>query len=137
MKSHFDLTNSEFIDQFMQCKLDPDEFSHVAHLRLAWIHIHRFGVETALENIQNQLKTFVEFVGAKDKYNTTLTIAAIKTVHHFMQKSKTDTFVDFIAEFPRLKTHFKALMSSHYSFDIYNSEKAKTAFLEPDLLPFD
>ena len=40
-------------------------------------------------------------------------------------------------EFPRLKNNFRELISSHYGFDIYNSEKAKMKYLEPDLLPFD
>ena len=40
-------------------------------------------------------------------------------------------------EFPRLKNNFTELMSCHYGFDIYNSEKAKMKFMEPDLLPFD
>jgi hypothetical protein len=109
----------------------------VAHLRLAWINIVRYGIEKAEENIQSQLQKFVAHVGAKEKYNTTLTIAATKAVYHFKLKSKSDNFKGFIAEFPRLKTNFKDLMASHYGFDIYHSEKAKTAFLEPDILPFD
>ncbi|MEM9545442.1 MAG: hypothetical protein AAGA77_05690 [Bacteroidota bacterium] len=137
MKSHYNLTNSEFLDQFIQCKLDPAEFSHEAHLRLAWIHIQRHGIESALENIQNQLKAYVAFVGAKDKYNTTLTIAAIKAVDHFIRRSKSNNFEDFLEEFPRLKTNFRDLMKSHYSFDIYNSHQAKTEYLEPDLQPFE
>jgi len=137
MTSHFDFSDSEFLDQFMNCKFDPAYFSHEAHLRLAWININRFGIKKAEENIQNQLKNYVEFVGVKDKYNTTLTIAAIKAVYHFILKSKSDNFKDFMIEFPRLKTHFKELMNSHYSIDIYTSQKAKNEFLEPDLLPFD
>ena len=106
-------------------------------MRLAWINIDQYGIEHAERNIQTQLQRFVESVGAKDKYNTTLTIAAIKAVYHFMLKAKSDNFKDFISEFPRLKYNFKELMSCHYSFDIYNSEKAKMGFLEPDMIPFD
>ena len=137
MASHFDLSDTEFLQQFIGCEFKPADFSHEAHLRLAWINISQYGIEKAETNIQNQLQNFVESVGAKNKYNKTLTVAAIKAVYHFMQKSKSDNFKDFIAEFPRLKSHFKALMDSHYSFDIYNSEKAKHEFLLPDLLPFD
>ncbi|SNZ00353.1 hypothetical protein [Flagellimonas pacifica] len=137
MEKHFELSDFEFEKQFIDCKLSPSNFSHEAHLRLAWININKYGIAKAEKNIQNQLQKYVESVGAKDKYNTTLTLAAIKAVYHFMLKSNSNNFKDFMNEFPQLKNNFKRLMDCHYGFDIYNSDKAKTEFLEPDLLPFD
>ncbi|WP_410486871.1 hypothetical protein [Spongiivirga sp. MCCC 1A20706] len=137
MEKHFELTNSEFEQQFNTCELHPSYFTHEAHLRLAWINISKYGIEQAIKNIQRQLIIFVEYAGAKDKYNMTLTIAATKAVYHFMLKSGSATFKDFMEEFPRLKTNFKDLMACHYGFDIYHAEKAKKEFLEPDLVPFD
>ncbi len=131
------LSDTEFEHQFLACTLNPAEFSHEAHLRLAWIHIDRYGLEQAEKNIQTQLQNFVVHAGAADKYNTTLTLAAIKAVAHFMRKAKSTTFLDFIAEVPRLKYNFKELMACHYSFDIFTSATARGEYLEPDLLPFD
>jgi len=137
MEKHFQLSDSEFEQQFINCKLDPSDFTHEAHLRLAWININRYGIEKAEKNVDAQLKAFAEFLGVKNKYNKTLTIAALKAVNHFYMKSRTDNFKDFINEFPRLKTNFKDLMACHYGFDIYNSDIAKKEFLAPDLLSFD
>lgn len=137
MEKHFDLTNVEFEKQFENCRLDPMLFSHEAHIRLAWVHIKKYGSVQAEENIQSQLKRFVEFVGATDKYSTTLTIVAIKAVSHFIVRSKSNNFKDFIAEFPQLKNDFKTLIESHYSFDIFNFQNAKREYLKPDLIPFD
>lgn len=137
MEKHFELSDAEFEEQLINCKLSPVDFNHEAHLRLTWIAIDKYGIEKALMIIQNQIRKFVEFLGAADKYNTTLTIAATKAVYHFKCKSKSDNFKDFIAEYPRLKNNFKDLMACHYGFDIYSSSKAKAKFLEPDLLPFD
>jgi len=137
MEKHFELTDLEFESSFKNCTLNPEIFSHEAHLRLAWIHITKYGEEAAIQNICTQLIKFVEFAGAKGKYNQTLTIAAIKAVYHFINKSGSDTFQDFILEFPRLKYNFKDLMNIHYKVDIFNSEKAKKEFVEPDLVPFD
>lgn len=136
MQSHFELTDQDFSQRFENCTLDPTLFSHEAHLRLAWIHISRFGLERAEANIQGQLRDFVGHLGATDKYHTTVTIAAIKAVNHFMQQSKSDCFGDFILEFPQLKTNFKGLIACHYSFDIFDSAQAKIAFVEPDLVSF-
>jgi len=136
MEKHAELSDAEFERQFAACELDPSIFSHEAHLRLAWIHIDAYGLEQAKQNIQKQLQDFVAHVGAVDKYHTTLTVAAVQGVNHFMKKSKSDNFKDFIQEFPQLKNNFKELIGSHYSFDIFTSAEAKAGFLAPDLLPF-
>lgn len=137
MEKHYNLSDQEFERQFENCQLDPADFSHEAHLRLAWIHLDKYGKERAEENIQTQLQKFVSHAGAKDKYNATLTLAAIKAVYHFKSKSKVTHFQDFIVAFPQLKNNFKELMKLHYSFDIFNSKNAKKRFLEPDVSPFD
>jgi len=137
MENHFQWSDFEFKNQFENCELNPSLFSHEAHLRLAWIHINTYGIDVALSNIPSQIKNFVKRVGAEDKYNETLTLAAIKAVYHFMLKSESNTFKNFIKEFPRLKNSFRNLIDTHYGFDIFNSELAKSQFLEPDLLPFD
>jgi hypothetical protein len=124
-------------NEFSTCSLEPAIFSHEAHLRLAWIHINNYGIDRAIENITEQLQNFVTSLGAGDKYNKTVTISAIRAVYHFMLKSSTDTFQDFIAENPRLKNNFRELLSHHYTSDIFKSEEAKKEYLEPELLPFD
>ncbi len=137
MEKHFELTDSEFEQQFIACKLDPSIFSHEAHLRLAWINIKKYGIQKAEKNVQVQLENFVKYHGANDKYNKTLTIAAVKIVNHFVKQFNANSFFDFILKFNRLKTDFKGLITSHYSLDIFNSKKAKTDYVEPDLLPFE
>ena len=133
------ITSSDysFLDRFVKCEIDPSDFSHVAHLRLAWINICLYGIKKAEVLIQQQIQNYVTFLGAEDKYNTTLTIAATKAVYHFMLKSKSHNFIDFIEEFPRLEKDFKSLLDTHYSFNIIHSDIAKTEFIEPDLMPFD
>lgn len=137
MQDHYQLNNDTFETQFKNCSLNSKLFSHEAHIRLAWIHIKKYGVDKAIENIDNQLLKFVESVNARDKYNKTLTVAAVKTVHHFILKSNTDNFKSFILEYPRLNKNFKDLLNSHYSKDLFNSKAGKNQYIEPDLLPYD
>ncbi|MCG8331103.1 MAG: hypothetical protein MI974_25645 [Chitinophagales bacterium] len=136
MEAHYQLSDLEFERQFASCELNPSIFNHEAHLRLSWIYINSYGLDEAEKRIQQQLQNYVAALGAKDKYNTTLTIAAVRLVDHFMKKSDIKNFRDFITVFPQLKDDFKSLITSHYSFDIFNSEEAKATFLEPDLEPF-
>jgi hypothetical protein len=137
MEKHFELTDIEFERQFSACSLDPAIFSHEAHIRLAWIHIKKYGIDRAIENVTAHLQNFVASLGATDKYNKTVTISAVRAVYHFVLKSRTNTFQSFISENPRLKNNFRELLAHHYSTDIFKSEKAKQEYLEPELLPFD
>lgn len=135
MEQHFKLSDTELEQQLASCALDPALFSHEAHLRLAWLQIRQYGMTKAKERIQQQLRTYVEHLGAADKYHTTLTIVAIAAVHHFMAQSSADNFRDFLLEFPQLKTNFKGLVNSHYSYDIFQSDEARQVFVAPDVKP--
>lgn len=134
---HSQLTDDQFIGELVDTTLDPALFNHEAHLRLAWYCINRYGIEEAINKVTSYLSAYVAALGATDKYNTTLTIASVKAVYHFMLKSTSTNFSGFIASNPRLNTEFKSLLTSHYSTDIFNSPEAKSKFLEPELLPFD
>ena len=136
MEQHFILTDKEFEEQFANYSLEPKLFSHEAHLRIAWTHIVKYGEPKAIKNITEQLQNFVRHIGAADKYNETLTIAAIKAVTHFMRKGNLETFYEFITTYPRLKHNFENLINQHYSIDIFNSIQAKEQYIEPDLLEF-
>jgi hypothetical protein len=136
MKQYYNLEDEEFELQFANSSLDPKLFSHEAHIRLAWIHIKKYGVNKAIDNIRKQLQNYVQNLGISDKYNETLTVAAIKTVNHFMQKSDFQTFDEFISDNEKLKTNFRGIIGQHYSFDIFQSMEAKKKYLRPDLLDF-
>jgi len=137
MLDHYQYSDKEFTRRFKNAVLDPKYFNHEAHLRLAWIYIDQDGIDKAIDTMCAQIFHYANSLGAADKFNKTVTIAAVKTVNHFMLRSHSDNFKDFIDEFPRLKHNFKDLLAQHYNIDIFNSEIAKCSFLEPNLLPFD
>ena len=137
MENHWELSDPDYETQFANATLNPKLFSHEAHLRLAWIHISKYGVDSAIQNICSQLKHYAKVMGVSSKYNETVTVAAIRVVDHFKRKSKSETFQQFIEENSQLKTHFRELIGAHYTTDIFKSELAKKNYLEPELLPFD
>ena|SRR5690606_2299924 len=136
-EAHRLLTDGEFKDQFQNGTFQPTGFIHEAHLRLAWIYIHQYGIDRAVEQVRLQLQKFGALHGASDKYNETVTTASIKAVYHFMLRSQAQNFNDFIAENQGLKYSLKELLLMHYDTNIFADAKAKQEFLEPELLPFD
>ncbi|MEP1093621.1 MAG: hypothetical protein ABJG78_00850 [Cyclobacteriaceae bacterium] len=135
-KDHWSLSDSDFESQFENYILKPGMFSHEAHIRLAYIHINKYGLDRAETNMCAQIKGFAENLGDSQKFNKTVTIAAVKTVSHFMEKSTSGNFKGFLAEFPRLFTDFKGLLGQHYGYNVFADKKAKEQYQEPDLLPF-
>ena len=135
-KSHSELTDLDFVKQFSETSLPASLFTHEAHIRLAWIHIKKYGLLEAERNVSMQLKNYVKSLGAEDKYHETLTIAGIKAVNHFLMQSETKSFSAFIKENGILLSDFKQLIQSHYSTNIFNSKPAKLKYLELELIPF-
>ena len=131
------LSDNEFERQFALATLDPTLFTHEAHLRLAWVHINKYGEAQATQNICSQIQQFDRIHDKGRKYNTTVTIAAVKIVNHFINKSDRNNFTEFIQDHPRLINSFLELIKSHYSIDIFNDEEAKLKYVEPDLSPFE
>ncbi|AXG73971.1 hypothetical protein DVK85_06815 [Flavobacterium arcticum] len=136
MEKHLLLSDEEFIKEFENCSLNPEVFSHEAHLRLAWIYLCKYNEAMAYRKTVVNLKAYIKHLGAEGKFNHTLTIASVKAVYHFMQRSQYANFTDFINEFPELKYNLKELLATHYSIDIFNLPEAKTHWLEPDLSAF-
>ena len=136
IKSHTQLSDDEFESQFESLKFKPGLFSHEAHLRLAYIHITKYGQAQAEKNMCEQIQAFGKKHGS-DGFNWTVTIAAVRALNHFIKKSETTSFEDLIKEFPRLLTNFKDLLGQHYGFNVFADKRAKAEYIEPDLLPFD
>lgn len=135
MEAHHKLSDYELEVQFGLCTLPKALFTHETHLRLAWINITKYGMNNAIINLCAQIKNYARSLGYAEKFNQTLTVAAVKTVNHFIQKSVSNTFQEFITEFPQLKNGFKSLLDEQYGFDFLNTEAAKVEFLDLDLLP--
>jgi hypothetical protein len=136
IKDHSSLSDQEFENQFETYKFKPGMFSHEAHIRLAYIHIQKYGVDQAEINMCEQIKGYAESLGVYNKFNKTVTIASVKVMNHFMKKSQTDNFFDLIVEFPKLNNDFKGLLSQHYGFNVFADKRAKKEYVVPDLLPF-
>ena len=131
------LTDTEFEQQFASCTLNPDLLTHEEHIRLAWIHLRKYGLTAAVENLCTQIAKYDKVHGDGTKYHQTLTVAAVYVVDHFVRLSHAETFEEFKAEFPELLTHFRELISRHYSEIRLNDSRAKHQYLEPDIESFD
>ena len=137
MEEHRYYSDEMLLEALETASLDPSLFTHEAHLRWGWLLLERNNLQQAIDKACSQLKAYTRSLGVAEKYNETVTVAAIRAIYHFRLRSKARSFDSFIQDTPKLSSSFKELMAAHYSENIFNSEMARKKYIDPDLLPFD
>lgn len=135
LKHHLSNSDREFRAAFEAGAFAPADFSHRAHVRLAYVYLAESDVELALERYRAAL---VGFLSHHDipatKYHETLTRAWLLGVNHFMHRSpEASSADDFIDRNPPLLD--SKIMLTHYSADLLFSPQARAEFVEPNLDP--
>ena len=135
MKHELSKSDQEFRTAFEAGAYAPADFSHRAHIRLAYVYLATNDVERAAELMRAALMNFLKVHGiTPTKYHETLTRGWILAVHHFMHRCPTALSADnFIEREPMLLD--SRIMLTHYSTELLFSSKARAAFVEPDLDP--
>src|SRR5689334_3008469 len=135
LKHELSSNDREFRAAFEAGAFAPADFSHRAHVRLAYVYLADWDVDVALERMRAALVTFLSHHNIPaSKYHETLTRAWILAVHHFMHRSPESASADdFIDRNPILLD--SRIMLTHYSAGLLFSDAARDGFVEPDLDP--
>ncbi len=136
MEKHWRFSDEVYEQKFREIKFPPLYFSHEAHLRLAYIHLQKYGLEQSIKNMCTQIYDFAIKYGATMKFNATVTYASLQIMYSYIKNSKSDNFKDLMNEFPHLLQGFKVEIQKHYSWDVFRSPEAKSKIHQPDLEPF-
>jgi hypothetical protein len=81
MKHHMPPNDREFKAQFATCVFSPSEFTHRAHLRLAYVYLVEHDDDTACQFMRDSLLRFLNHNGVDiSKFHETMTRAWILAV---------------------------------------------------------
>ena len=135
LNHHLSKSDREFRAAFEAGAFAPADFSHRAHIRLAYVYLAESDVGLALERMRASLVSFLSHHDIPaSKYHATLTRAWILAVDYFMHRSpKAFSADDFIARNPLLLD--SKIMLTHYSAELLFSDQARMDFVEPNLDP--
>jgi hypothetical protein len=123
-----------FRSAFEAHTVTPSQFTHEAHVRLAFTYLAEDDVESAAGRMRGALLSFIERNGIpRSKYHATITRAWVLAVRHFMDRSTSTAFAEFVAKNPELLD--SKIMLTHYSACVLFSSDAREKFVEPDLDP--
>jgi hypothetical protein len=123
-----------FLTAVEGCTWPGDQFTHRAHVRLAWLYLHRYGWDEAATRIEATIRRYATSLGAANKYHQTITVAWLHLVAAAMAASRADASFDaLLNDAPHLLD--PRALSVYYSTNTLTSEAARSGWVEPDLTP--
>ncbi len=132
------LTDRAFLAQIQSAEWPLAEWHHRQHIKLAWICLRRYPLETAALQIRAWIKAYNAAKQIPESptggYHETMTQAWLRLVHFTMcEYGPEDSSDAFYEMHPQLWG--KKTLRFFYTRETFLSPPAKTEFLPPDIIP--
>jgi hypothetical protein len=128
------MSDDEFLGAFDACSIEPSEFHHADHVRLAWICLRRYPLVEAIERFTVSLKRFAAHHGAANRYHETITWAYLLLVHERMQRGDAEgDWESFRAVHGDLLRWKPSILERYYTRETLASDVARRTFVLPDV----
>jgi hypothetical protein len=121
-----------FLAQFENCLLPENEWSHLAHIRVAWACLALTSFDVAIERIKHGILQYnTRVLGRRHKYHETVTIAFARIVASRMLAG--ESWEDFHLRIDDIVDPDKPILARYYSRELLASEEARHSFVGPDI----
>jgi len=135
------MTDEEFLKSFEDLSLPFDQWTHRAHVKVAYCYLRHYSFDKALQKMRAGIKAYNARHGVPDNptsgYNETTTHAFLHliaaTIWAYGVVFPTDNADSFCDTHPQLMT--RHALRLFYSPQRRMHPLAKTQFVEPDLAP--
>lgn len=126
------MSDQELIRSFESLTLDPADFPHSEHVRLAFAYLQRFDLIESLRRYRNGLLRLTTSLGARDKYHDTVTCGMVVIIHERMaSRAEPCDWETFRKENPDLLRWRDGAFFEYYGEDVLESEVARRTFVLP------
>ena len=130
-----DTSDEELWDAFLNATISEEDWTHRAHVRVAFLHMKKFPFEEALVFIRQRIQAVNLAHGTPEAidrgYHETITRAFLHLIAAAAQESTFSCSEEFCDQHPQLMT--KRVLLNYYSRDRIMSADAKASFTSPDL----
>jgi len=132
------MTDDEFLSAFEKCALPSEQWTHRAHVRVAFLYASRHDLHCACDRMRSGIKAYNKATSTPEAidrgYHETVTQASMRLIYAAnLQTGPHGSSDDFCNSHPELLD--KRVLLKFYSRDHIMSWKAKTEFVDPDLMP--
>jgi len=132
------VTDEEFLDAFESCTLPREQWTHHAHLRVAYLYASTHEWHGAIDRVRRGIQAYNKATDTPESlnrgYHETITQSFLRLV--FAAQSRTGphpSSEDFCQAHPELQS--KYVLQTFYSTERLMTMQAKAEFVEPDLNP--
>jgi hypothetical protein len=127
------LDDATLLERFEALAIDPTDFRHREHVRLAFAMLAGADFGHAGIRYRAALKRFADAAGAAGKYHETITWAYLALVHQRMHEHACATSLELLACAPELLDHQHGALARCYDVAaITASPIARRVFVLPD-----
>ena len=124
------MTDDELVAAFEATELPGDQFSHEAHVRVAWWYLRTAPLPEALLRFSTALQRFAAANGAHGKYHETMTVAWMLIIADRMAAAPSLVWTEFAAANPDLLGRPSVLLR-YYREETLASDRARRGFVMP------
>jgi len=132
MVNNIQLDDKTFLTQFENRTLDPAHFSHLGHLRIAWLYLSHNNTDTAVKLVCAGIKSYAESLGENTKFNLTMTDAFVRIMAKRIDNMETQDWPSFLDNNRDLVEDAISVLLEYFSKDLLFSEVARTSLVKPD-----
>lgn len=130
------MTDAEFLEAFETCCLRADQWTHQAHVRMAWLYLQRMPLPLAIPVVREGIKRYNVSLNKPLGYHETITLAFLHLISDRIQNGNSpQSFEIFCSQHPDLLDREMKTLLSHYQKETLFSQLARESFVCPDLLP--
>jgi hypothetical protein len=121
-----------FLESFEQCTLPESEWTHLAHIRVAWTCLQESDPAEAVARIRRGILRYnTNVLGRPEMYHDTVTIAFSRLIADRMRPG--ETWDGFARRIDDLLDGKSPILLRYYSGGRLFSDEARDQFVEPDL----
>ncbi|MBQ4861538.1 hypothetical protein J8L98_07525 [Pseudoalteromonas sp. MMG013] len=131
------LDDKAFIEQFECQTLAPVYFNHIGHIRVTCIYLCMYDFVTARNRVCHGIKAYAESLGAKGKFNITMTNAVVTLIATRLEACNDKSWQSVIANNQDIVLDTPGVLRQYFTPEVLFSERAKVQVMEPDIKPIE
>lgn len=126
------MSDEELIAAFESTELPADQFTHTAHVRVAWWYLVHTSLPEALLRFSRALQRFADAKGATGKYHETVTVAYMLILAERLEAARGLSWSEFAAANTDL-FDTPSVLNKYYRAETLASDRARRSFVMPNV----
>jgi hypothetical protein len=127
------MDDSELLQAFEACAVDPSAFGHREHVRVAWLYLRDHSATDALARVSEGLRRLTRSFGREAMYHATVTAAFVFLISERMERGGRDLgWEEFASNNADLFDRERPILARYYTPETLRSDLARRIFVLPD-----